>query len=92
MYATALIVLLPAVKSSKTHDFHPSLALSITEVQIAMHRVGICGSDVHYWTHGAIGDFIVRAPMVMGHESAGLVNEVGEGVTTLKVGEEYSIL
>ena len=30
--------------------------------------VGICGSDVHYWTHGAIGDFIVKAPMVLGHE------------------------
>ena len=30
--------------------------------------MGICGSDVHYWTHGAIGDFIVKAPMVLGHE------------------------
>ena len=56
-----------------------------------MHRVGICGSDVHYWTHGAIGDFIVRAPMVMGHESAGIVNEVGEGVTTLKIGEKTCV-
>ena len=52
-----------------------------------MHRVGICGSDVHYWTHGAIGDFIVHAPMVLGHESAGIVSEVGEGVNTLKVGK-----
>ena len=57
-----------------------------SEVQIAMHAVGICGSDVHYWKHGRIGDFIVNAPMVLGHESSGVVSELGEGVTHLKVG------
>ena len=40
-----------------------------------MDSVGICGSDVHYWTHGAIGDFIVKAPMVIGHEAAGIVEK-----------------
>ena len=40
-----------------------------------MDSVGICGSDVHYWTHGAIGDFIVKAPMVIGHEAAGVVEK-----------------
>lgn len=58
-----------------------------TEVQIAIHAVGICGSDVHYWKNGRIGDFVVKAPMVLGHESSGVVSEVGEGVTHLKVGE-----
>ena len=58
-----------------------------TEVQIAVHSVGICGSDVHYFTHGAIGDFIVNAPMLLGHESSGTVTKLGEGVTNLKVGK-----
>ncbi|XP_065837562.1 sorbitol dehydrogenase-like [Oscarella lobularis] len=61
------------------------------QVQISMHSVGICGSDVHYWTHGAIGDFVVRAPMVLGHESSGTVTKVGEGVTTLKIGDRVAI-
>ncbi len=51
-----------------------------------MQSVGICGSDVHYWVHGRIGDFIVREPMVMGHESSGRVLAVGDGVTNLKQG------
>ena len=38
--------------------------------------VGICGSDVHYWTHGAIGDFIVKAPMVLGHEVSRIIVKV----------------
>ena len=52
-----------------------------------MRSVGICGSDVHYWVSGRIGDFIVKAPMVMGHEASGRVAVVGEGVTHFQVGE-----
>jgi D-xylulose reductase len=57
------------------------------EVRIAMHTVGICASDVHYWTDGKIGPFVVEAPMILGHEGAGTVLEVGEGVTHLSVGD-----
>jgi D-xylulose reductase len=56
-------------------------------VKVAIHTVGVCGSDVHYYTHGKIGPFVVREPMVLGHEAAGTVVEVGEGVTHLKVGD-----
>jgi D-xylulose reductase len=56
-------------------------------VRIAIHTVGVCGSDVHYYTHGRIGPFVVDAPMVLGHEAAGTVVEVGEGVTHLRVGD-----
>ncbi|HEV7291495.1 MAG TPA: NAD(P)-dependent alcohol dehydrogenase [Devosia sp.] len=56
-------------------------------VKIAIHTVGVCGSDVHYYTHGRIGPFVVEAPMVLGHEAAGTVVEVGEGVNQLKVGD-----
>ena len=56
-------------------------------VKIAIHTVGVCGSDVHYYTHGRIGLFVVNEPMVLGHEAAGVVSEVGPGVTHLKVGD-----
>jgi len=45
------------------------------DVKIAIHTVGVCGSDVHYYTHGAIGSYDVRAPMVLGHEAVGRVVE-----------------
>lgn len=57
------------------------------EVKIRVHTVGICGSDVHYYTHGKIGPFVVREPMVLGHEASGTVVEVGPGVTSLKPGD-----
>ncbi|OWF40804.1 sorbitol dehydrogenase-like [Mizuhopecten yessoensis] len=61
------------------------------EVQLCMQQVGICGSDVHYWQHGSIGDFVVKAPMILGHEASALVSKLGEGVTTLKVGDRVAI-
>ncbi len=57
------------------------------DVRIRIHTVGVCGSDVHYYQHGAIGPFVVRAPMVLGHEAAGVVGEIGAAVTTLRVGD-----
>jgi len=57
------------------------------DVRIALRRVGICGSDVHYYTHGAIGDYVVREPMILGHEASGIVIEVGKEVTTLHAGD-----
>jgi D-xylulose reductase len=57
------------------------------DVRIKIHTVGICGSDVHYYTHGRIGDFIVKEPMVLGHEASGTVIETGKNVTSLKVGD-----
>lgn len=57
------------------------------DVRIAIHTVGICGSDVHYYQHGGIGQFIVREPMVLGHEAAGTIVEVGKEVKNLKVGD-----
>jgi D-xylulose reductase len=63
------------------------LTLGPRDVRIRIGRVGICGSDVHYYTHGRIGPFVVNAPMVLGHEAAGLVVEVGSEVTDLKPGD-----
>jgi D-xylulose reductase len=57
------------------------------DVRIEVDTVGVCGSDVHYYTHGKIGPFVVREPMVLGHEAAGVVSEVGADVRHLKVGD-----
>lgn len=57
------------------------------DVRIALHTVGVCGSDLHYYTHGGIGPFIVREPMILGHEAAGTVIETGAEVQQLQVGD-----
>ena len=57
------------------------------DVKIAVDTVGVCGSDVHYYTHGKIGPFVVNAPMVLGHEAAGEVIAVGSAVTHLAIGD-----
>ncbi|KAH6853295.1 chaperonin 10-like protein [Chaetomium sp. MPI-CAGE-AT-0009] len=61
------------------------------DVLVAINYTGICGSDVHYWVHGAIGHFVVKDPMVLGHESAGTVVEVGSAVTTLQKGDRVAL-
>lgn len=63
------------------------LVVGPKDVKIAIHTVGVCGSDVHYYTHGRIGPYEVHEPMVLGHEAAGTVVKVGSGVTDLKAGD-----
>jgi L-iditol 2-dehydrogenase len=61
------------------------------EVVVRVRSVGVCGSDTHYYEHGRIGRFVVEEPLVLGHEAAGEVTEVGPGVTRLTVGQRVSI-
>ena len=65
--------------------------VNANDVKIKMHTVGICGSDVHYYTHGKIGPFVVKQPMVLGHEGSGIVIETGSEVSNLKVGDRVCI-
>ena len=51
-----------------------------------MSHVGLCGTDVHYWQTAQIGPSVVKGPVIPGHEGAGVVSKVGEGVKHLKVG------
>lgn len=67
------------------------LDLAPDAVRIRTEKVGICGSDVHYYKHGRIGPFVVEAPMVLGHEAAGIVTELGRNVTTLAVGDRVCV-
>lgn len=61
------------------------------EVLVKLDYVGICGSDLHYYETGAIGDYVVEPPFVLGHEPGGVVVEVGEDVTHLKVGDRVAL-
>ncbi|MDD3996378.1 MAG: NAD(P)-dependent alcohol dehydrogenase [Sphaerochaetaceae bacterium] len=72
------------VISIRDMEFHETLGAQ--DVRVDIHAVGICGSDVHYYKEGAIGPFIVKEPMVLGHEASGIVTEIGSEVKHLKVG------
>ena len=61
------------------------------EVLVKLEYVGICGSDMHYYETGAIGDYVVKPPFVLGHEPGGTVVEVGSGITHLKVGDRVAL-
>lgn len=61
------------------------------EVLIRVMDCGVCGSDVHYYEHGRIGDYVVEKPMVLGHECAGEIAAVGEKVTNVKVGDRVAV-
>lgn len=75
----------------KLRDFSPSMVVGSNDVRIGIHTVGICGSDVHYFTHGRIGPFVVEEPMILGHEAAGQILEVGSAVTNLQPGDRVCI-
>ncbi|MEM7042032.1 MAG: NAD(P)-dependent alcohol dehydrogenase [Pseudomonadota bacterium] len=61
--------------------------LGAHDVRIQLRTIGVCGSDVHYYTHGAIGPFVVKEPMILGHEASGVVIETGSAVTHLAEGD-----
>lgn len=61
------------------------------EVLVKVEYVGICGSDLHYYHHGRIGNYIVEPPFVLGHESAGTVVQVGSAVKHLSVGDRVAL-
>lgn len=57
------------------------------QVVVQMKAAGVCGSDVHYWENGRIGQFVVREPLILGHECSGVVTAVGNEVTRFDVGD-----
>lgn len=69
----------------------PLPELEADEVLVRISAVGVCGSDVHYFNEGRIGDFVVKSPMVLGHEAAGTIVAVGTAVDPERLGERVSI-
>ena len=61
------------------------------EVLINVKEVGICGSDLHYFEHGRIGDHVIREPHILGHECSGFVVEVGREVRHLRTGDRVAV-
>lgn len=61
------------------------------QVLVEMEWGGVCGSDIAYWRHGTSGTAVLKAPMVLGHEMAGTVAEVGADVTGVRVGARVTM-
>ncbi|RMZ87360.1 hypothetical protein DV736_g5410, partial [Chaetothyriales sp. CBS 134916] len=63
------------------------------EVQIQVKATGLCGSDLHYYNHGRNGNFVLRAPLCLGHEASGILTAVPDGAATsgLKVGDRVAM-
>jgi D-xylulose reductase len=80
-------VVLERVRELAIREIDIPLDVGPDDVLIRTAVVGVCGSDVHYYTHGRIGPFVVEAPMVLGHEASGIVEAVGDRVTTLSPGD-----
>ena len=61
------------------------------DVLVKVDTVGICGSDLHYYQHGKIGDFIVEGEFILGHECSGEVVEIGKEVKNLAIGDRVAL-
>ncbi|KAI9576922.1 sorbitol dehydrogenase-like isoform X1 [Glossina fuscipes] len=90
MAKTNLTAVLYGVEDLKLEQ-RPIPDIADTEVLLAIDCVGICGSDVHYLVNGRIGDFILRQPMVIGHEASGVIVKIGAKVKHLKIGDRCGI-
>ncbi|GMA08113.1 sorbitol dehydrogenase [Tetragenococcus halophilus subsp. flandriensis] len=69
----------------------PIKKMKPTDVMIKIMAVGICGSDVHYYDTGRIGNFVLDGPLILGHESSGQIVAVGDEVNDFKVGDRVAI-
>jgi L-iditol 2-dehydrogenase len=69
----------------------PVPRLDPDQVLVEVTAVGVCGSDVHFWHEGRLGDWVVDEPLVLGHESGGRIVAVGTAIDASRVGERVSI-
>lgn len=61
------------------------------QVLVRINTVGICGTDVHYWQHATLGPYTLKKPMVLGHESSGIVAGLGSEVKGFKIGDRIAL-
>lgn len=72
-------------------DEVPSPELGEHQVEMRLGAGGICGSDLHYFGHGRVGAFVIREPLIPGHEASGIVERIGAGVTRVKPGDKVAV-
>jgi L-iditol 2-dehydrogenase len=84
-------VFLTRIKQFEIRKIPKPILLNDGDVLIKIKTVGVCGSDIHYYTTGRIGSQIVQFPFIIGHEAAGIVEQTGEKVTRVKPGQRIAI-
>jgi len=82
---------LTSIKGMEISEIPTPELMCDTDVLIRITHVGVCGSDVHYYTTGRIGSQVVKYPFPVGHEAAGVVEQIGKRVTHVKVGDNVAI-
>jgi L-idonate 5-dehydrogenase len=83
-------VVIHAAKDLRIEDSHPG-DLAAGQVEIGIEAGGICGSDLHYYNHGGFGTIRLREPMILGHEIAGTIRALGQGVSRVAVGDRVAV-
>ena len=83
--------MLTGIRQMEMKDIPDPRLVNSTDVKIRMKVLGICGSDIHYYTQGRIGSQVVQYPFTVGHEGAGIVVETGPSVRRVKPGDIVAI-
>jgi len=84
-------MMLTGIRQMEMKEIPEPVIINPNDVKIKMSVLGICGSDIHYYTQGQIGSQKVEYPFAVGHEGAGVVTEVGNAVTRVKPGDKIAI-
>jgi L-iditol 2-dehydrogenase len=84
-------MMLTGIKQMEIREIPEPVITNPKDVKIKMSVLGICGSDIHYYTQGQIGSQKVQFPFTLGHEGAGVVVEVGPAVRKVKPGDKIAI-
>ena len=84
-------MMLTGIRKMEIKEIAEPVLVNPNDVKIKMSVVGICGSDIHYYTQGQIGSQVVEYPFAVGHEGAGVVVETGTAVKRVKPGDKIAI-
>jgi L-iditol 2-dehydrogenase len=84
-------LVLKGIRQFEIQDLATPLLNDDKDVLIKLGAVGICGSDIHYYSEGKIGDQVVQYPFILGHECTGTVAEIGNDVKNIKAGDRVAI-
>lgn len=87
MKAAALV----GPKRIRLVDLPEPESIGLDEVLLEVKMVGVCGSDVHYFETGRIGDAVVQYPFILGHEMAGVVTQVGSAISNVRIGDLVAV-